>query len=76
MRIASVVARQLLDCKARPSVEVEITTDTAQTSYNVRKRASATYWRQVRRPFPQQPSNDRFLGLPVRPQAALRGRHF
>ncbi|MEB3982041.1 enolase [Mycobacterium sp. 663a-19] len=28
MRIASVVARQLLDCKARPMVEVEITTDT------------------------------------------------
>lgn len=28
MRIASVVARQLLDCKARPLVEVEITTDT------------------------------------------------
>lgn len=28
MRIASVVARQLLDCKARPVVEVEITTDT------------------------------------------------
>jgi enolase 1/2/3 len=27
-RIASVVARQLLDCKARPLVEVEITTDT------------------------------------------------
>jgi enolase len=27
MRIASVVARQLLDCKARPLVEVEITTD-------------------------------------------------
>jgi enolase len=28
MRITSVVARQLLDCKARPLVEVEITTDT------------------------------------------------
>src|ERR1700722_2161854 len=28
MRIASVVARQVLDCKARPVVEVEITTDT------------------------------------------------
>lgn len=28
VRIASVVARQLLDCKARPLVEVEITTDT------------------------------------------------
>lgn len=28
MRVASVVARQLLDCKARPLVEVEITTDT------------------------------------------------
>jgi enolase len=28
MRIASVVARQLLDCKARPLIEVEITTDT------------------------------------------------
>lgn len=28
MRIASVVARQLLDCSARPLVEVEITTDT------------------------------------------------
>ncbi|OMC57610.1 enolase [Mycobacterium sp. IS-836] len=28
MRIASVIARQLLDCKARPLVEVEITTDT------------------------------------------------
>lgn len=28
MRIASVVARQLLDCKARPLLEVEITTDT------------------------------------------------
>ena len=28
MKIASVVARQLLDCKARPLVEVEITTDT------------------------------------------------
>lgn len=28
MRIESVVARQLLDCKARPLVEVEITTDT------------------------------------------------
>jgi enolase len=28
MRIASVVARQLLDCKARPMVEVEIITDT------------------------------------------------
>jgi enolase len=28
MRIASVLARQLLDCKARPLVEVEITTDT------------------------------------------------
>src|SRR6201986_5018838 len=28
MRIASVVARQVLDCKARPLVEVEITTDT------------------------------------------------
>lgn len=28
MRIASVTARQLLDCKARPLVEVEITTDT------------------------------------------------
>ncbi|OBA80295.1 enolase [Mycobacterium sp. 1164966.3] len=27
-RIAAVVARQLLDCKARPLVEVEITTDT------------------------------------------------
>ena len=27
MKIASVVARQLLDCKARPMVEVEITTD-------------------------------------------------
>jgi enolase len=27
MKIASVVARQLLDCKARPLVEVEITTD-------------------------------------------------
>jgi enolase len=30
IRIASVVARQLLDCKARPLVEVEITTDTGQ----------------------------------------------
>src|SRR5262245_31331761 len=30
MKIASVVARQLLDCKARPLVEVEITTDTGQ----------------------------------------------
>ncbi len=28
MKIASVAARQLLDCKARPLVEVEITTDT------------------------------------------------
>ncbi|HTQ19792.1 phosphopyruvate hydratase [Mycobacterium sp.] len=28
MKVASVVARQLLDCKARPLVEVEITTDT------------------------------------------------
>jgi enolase len=28
MKIASVIARQLLDCKARPWVEVEITTDT------------------------------------------------
>ena len=28
MKIASVVARQVLDCKARPLVEVEITTDT------------------------------------------------
>jgi len=28
MRIASVVGRQLLDCRARPLVEVEITTDT------------------------------------------------
>ena len=28
MRIASVVARQVLDCKARPLVEVEFTTDT------------------------------------------------
>ena len=28
MKIASVVARQLLDCRARPLVEVEITTDT------------------------------------------------
>jgi enolase 1/2/3 len=28
MKIASVVAQQLLDCKARPLVEVEITTDT------------------------------------------------
>jgi enolase len=28
MKITSVVARQLLDCKARPLVEVEITTDT------------------------------------------------
>lgn len=28
MKIASVTARQLLDCKARPLVEVEITTDT------------------------------------------------
>jgi enolase len=28
MRIASVIARQLLDCKARPLLEVEITTDT------------------------------------------------
>jgi enolase len=28
MRIASVAARQVLDCKARPLVEVEITTDT------------------------------------------------
>ena len=28
MRIASLVARQVLDCKARPLVEVEITTDT------------------------------------------------
>ncbi|MGH3957434.1 phosphopyruvate hydratase, partial [Mycobacterium sp.] len=28
MKIASVVARQLLDCKARPLVEVEITTNT------------------------------------------------
>ena len=28
MRIVSVVARQLLDCKARPLVEVEIATDT------------------------------------------------
>jgi enolase len=28
MRIASVVARQVLDCKARPLLEVEITTDT------------------------------------------------
>lgn len=28
MKIASVVARQLLDCKARPLLEVEITTDT------------------------------------------------
>src|ERR1700720_2052638 len=28
MRIVSVVARQVLDCKARPLVEVEITTDT------------------------------------------------
>jgi enolase len=28
MKIASVIARQLLDCKARPLVEVEITTDT------------------------------------------------
>jgi enolase len=28
MKIARVVARQLLDCKARPLVEVEITTDT------------------------------------------------
>jgi enolase len=27
MKIASVVARQLLDCKARPLVEVEVTTD-------------------------------------------------
>src|ERR1700759_3948243 len=27
MKIASVVARQVLDCKARPLVEVEITTD-------------------------------------------------
>src|SRR5262245_1905269 len=30
MKIASVVARQLLDCKARPLVEVEVTTDTGQ----------------------------------------------
>ena len=28
MKVASVVARQVLDCKARPLVEVEITTDT------------------------------------------------
>ena len=28
MKVASVVARQLLDCKARPLVEVEISTDT------------------------------------------------
>ncbi|HEU4361776.1 MAG TPA: enolase C-terminal domain-like protein [Mycobacterium sp.] len=28
MKIASVVARQLLDCKARPLLEVEVTTDT------------------------------------------------
>ncbi len=28
MKIASVIARQLLDCKARPLLEVEITTDT------------------------------------------------
>src|SRR5436309_13850481 len=28
MRVASVVARQLLDCNARPLVEVQITTDT------------------------------------------------
>ena len=28
MKIASVIARQVLDCKARPLVEVEITTDT------------------------------------------------
>jgi enolase len=29
MSVASIVARQLLDCKARPLVEVEITTDTS-----------------------------------------------
>jgi len=28
MKIASVIARQVLDCKARPLLEVEITTDT------------------------------------------------
>jgi len=28
MKIVSVVARQLLDCRARPLVEVEIATDT------------------------------------------------
>jgi enolase len=28
MKIASVIARQVLDCKARPLLEVEITTET------------------------------------------------
>ena len=31
MKITSVTARQLLDCKARPLVEVEVTTDTGHT---------------------------------------------
>ncbi len=28
VKVASVIARQVLDCKARPLLEVEITTDT------------------------------------------------
>lgn len=39
MKIASVVARQLLDCKARPLVEVEITTDTGHVGAARRRPA-------------------------------------
>ena len=38
MKIASVIARQVLDCKARPLLEVEITTETG----DVGRGAAAT----------------------------------
>jgi len=42
MRVASVVARQLLDCKARPLVEVEITPTPAMSVAARRPRIAAT----------------------------------
>ena len=51
MRVASVFARQLLDCKARPLVEVEITTNTGHVGRGASPTGTSVgvplgkYWR-------------------------------
>ena len=51
MRVASVVARQLLDCKPRPLVEVEITTNTGHVGRGASPTGTSVgvplgkYWR-------------------------------